>query len=120
MPTPIRWQVPTTLSADEARVAQMLHRIGKFYVFLREIRAELFNEAFQAELAAIYQPRGTAPVPPALLAMIVLLQPYDQVGDAEAVITARVDQRWQLVLGSLGMSQAPFLPALGGVQGKPP
>jgi hypothetical protein len=108
MPTPIRWQVPTTLTADEARVAQMLHRIGKFYVFLREIRAELFDEAFQAELAAVYQPRGTAPVPPALLAMVVLLQAYDQVGDAEAVITARVDQRWPLVLGTLGMSQAPF------------
>src|SRR6266545_2884999 len=108
MPTPIRWQVPTTLTADEARVAQMLHRIGKFYVFLREIRAELFDDAFQAELAAVYQPRGTAPVPPALLAMVVLLQAYDQVGDAEAVITARVDQRWQLVLGSLGMSTAPF------------
>ena len=38
--------------------------------FLREIRAELFDEAFQAELAAAYQPRGTAPVPPALLAMV--------------------------------------------------
>jgi hypothetical protein len=108
MPTPIRWQVPTTLTADESDIAQMLHRIGKFYVFLREIRAELFDEAFQAELAAVYQPRGTAPVPPALLAMVVLLQAYDQVGDAEAVITARLDQRWQLVLGTLGGRRAPF------------
>lgn len=66
----------------------------RFYVFLHEIRAELFDEAFQAELAAIYQPRGTAPVPPALLAMVMLLQAYDQVGDAEAVVTARVDQHW--------------------------
>lgn len=49
MPTPIRWRVPTALTADEARVAQLLHRIGKVYVFLREIRAELFDEAFQAE-----------------------------------------------------------------------
>ena len=86
----------------------MLHRIGRFYVFLREIRAELFDEAFQAELAAIYQPRGTAPVPPALLAMVMLLQAYDRVGDAEAVVTARVDQRWQLVLGCLGTPKAPF------------
>src|SRR5262245_5409277 len=95
MPTPIRWTCPTELSAEEAHVAQLLHRIGKFYVFLREIRAELFDDAFQAELAAVYQPRGTAPVPPALLAMVLLLQAYDQVGDAEAVVTARVDQRWQ-------------------------
>lgn len=108
MPTPIRWTCPTELTADEARIAQMLHRIGKFYVFLREIRAELFDEAFQAELAAVYQPRGTAPVPPALLAMVMLLQAYDQVGDAEAVVTARVDQRWQLVLGGLGATKAPF------------
>ncbi len=89
-------------------MAQALHRIGKFYVFLREVRAELFDDAFQAELAAVYRPRGTAPVPPALLAMVLLLQAYDQVGDAEAVVTARVDQRWQLVLGCLGAPKAPF------------
>ena len=41
MPTPIRWQVPTKLSAAEQRVADKLTRIGKFYVFLRDIRAEL-------------------------------------------------------------------------------
>ena len=63
MPTPIRWQVPVELSPEEARVAALLHRIGKFYVFLRTIRAELFDDAFQAELAAVYQPRGTAPLP---------------------------------------------------------
>jgi hypothetical protein len=75
MPTSIRWACPTELTAEEARVAQALHRIGKFYVFLREIRAALFDETFQAELAAIYQPRGTRPVPPALLAMVLLLKP---------------------------------------------
>jgi len=108
MQTSIRWVCPTELTADEGRVAQALHRIGKFYVFLREVRAELFDEAFQAELAAIYQPRGTAPVPPALLAMVTLLQAYDQVGDADAVVTAQMDKRWQLVLGCLGASEAPF------------
>src|SRR6266566_287339 len=108
MPTPIRWACPTELTAEEARVAQALHRIGKFYVFLREVRAELFDDAFQAELAAVYRPRGTAPVPPALLAMVLLLQAYDQVGDAEAVVTAQLDPRWQLVLGCLGATKAPF------------
>ena len=108
MPTPIRWPIPVELSVEEARVAAMLHRVGKFYVFLRAVRAELFDEAFQAELAAAYQPRGTAPLPAALLAMVTLLQAYDQVGDAEAVMTARVDQRWQLVLGCLGARDAPF------------
>src|SRR4029453_13850257 len=108
MPTSIRWACPTELTADERRVAQALHRIGKFYVFLREVRAELFDEAFQAELAAIYQPRGTAPVPPAVLALVTLLQAYDQVGDADAVVTAQMDKRWQLVLGCLGATEAPF------------
>jgi hypothetical protein len=39
MPIPIHWQVPTKLSAAEQHVADKLHRIGKFYVFLREIRS---------------------------------------------------------------------------------
>lgn len=108
MPTSIRWQVPQELSPDEARLAKKLQRIGKFYVFLREVRAELFDEAFQAQLAAAYQPRGTAPLPAALLAMVTLLQAYDQLGDAEAVVAAQVDQRWQLVLGCLGAADAPF------------
>ena len=109
MPNPIiRWACPTALTAEEAHVAQALHRIGKFYVFLREIRAALFDDAFQAELATVYQPRGRAPVPPALLAMVMLLQAYAQVGDAEAVVTAQLDPRWQLVLGCLGGTKAPF------------
>lgn len=87
----------------------MLTRIGKFYVFLREVRHELFDAAFQAELAAAYAvPRGTSPLPPAMLAMVTLLQAYDQVGDADAVVTAQMDRRWQLVLDCLGAEDAPF------------
>ena len=72
MPTPIRWTVPSALTAEERSVAEALHRIGKFYVFLRTIRDELFDEAFQAELAAVYQPRGMRPVPPAFLIRKIL------------------------------------------------
>jgi hypothetical protein len=108
MPTPIRWQVPIELSPEEARVAAVLHRTGKFYVFLRKVRAELFDDAFQVELAAVSQPRGTAPLPGALLAMVTLLQAYTQVSDADAGVAAQVDQRWQLVLGCLGATEAPF------------
>jgi hypothetical protein len=108
MPTPLRWSVPTELSAAEAALVAKLQRVGKFYVFLRTIRKELFDEAFQAELAAVYQPRGTRPIPPALLAMVLLLQAYGQVGDAEAVENATVDPRWQLALGCLGAARAPF------------
>ena len=74
MPTPIRWSVPIDLSPADAAVAAKVQRRGKFYVFLRAIRHELFDEAFQAELAAVYQPRGTRPLPPAQLAMALLLQ----------------------------------------------
>src|SRR5262245_17094219 len=108
MPTPIRWSVPSELDPEETRVAARLYRSGKFYVFLRTIRSELFDEAFQGELAAVYELRGTQPRPAALLAMVLLLQAYEQVSDAEAVENATVDLRWQLVLGCLGAEHAPF------------
>lgn len=108
MATSVRWQCPAPLGPEETRLVQQLHRVGRFYAFLRQVRGELFDEAFQAELAAVYQPRGTAPVPPALLAMVTLLQAYDQVGDADAVVTAVMDRRWQLVLGCLDATTAPF------------
>jgi transposase len=108
MPTEIRWRPPVALSPEEVLVARKLTRIGKFDVFLREVRAELFDASFQAEWAAGYQPRGTAPLPAALLALVTLLQAYDQVGDAEAVNAAQVDQRWQLALGCLRCTRAPF------------
>jgi hypothetical protein len=108
MPIPIRWSVPSELTAAEATLVGKLQRSGKFYVFLRTIRNELFDETFQGALAAVYRPRGTRPIPPALLAMVLLLQAYDQVGDAEAVENATVDPRWQLALGCLGAARAPF------------
>ena len=105
----MHWDIPIELSAQERKVAKRLHRIGKFYVFLRESRHQLFDARFEAELAKAYKkPRGTAPLPPALLAMVTLLQAYDQIGDADAVVTASMDKRWQLVLGTLGEDEAPF------------
>jgi len=40
--------------------------------------------------------------------MVTLLRAYGEVGAAEAGVIARVDQRWQLVLGSVGARKAPF------------
>lgn len=108
MTTTVRWNPPIELSPSERRIAKVLQRTGKFYVFLREVRHELFDEAFQAELAEAYGPRGTAPLPAALLAMVTLLQAYDKTGDADAVVTAQMDKRWQLVLDCLGEEEAPF------------
>ena len=71
MPTSIRWQVPGPLSAEEAGSRGICTASASSTSFSATIRQELFDEAFQAELAAVYQPRGTAPVPPALLAMVL-------------------------------------------------
>jgi hypothetical protein len=105
----MRWDVPVKMGVRELKVAKRLNRVGRLYVFLREIRHELFDAAFEQELEAAYKKaRGTAPLPPALLAMVTLLQAYDQVSDADAVVTVQMDKRWQLVLGCLGAEEAPF------------
>src|SRR5690606_18493497 len=96
------WKVPAELTTREKRLVARMRKRSRFFVFLREIRAELFDEDFQNELAAAYEPRGQEPVPPALLAMVMLLQAYTGTSDAGAVDEAEMDQRWQLVLGTLG------------------
>ncbi len=104
----MHWNIPKELTPEERRLVGRMRRKSKFYVFLREIRGELFDEDFERELAAAYKPRGQEPVPPALLAMVSLLQAYTGLSDADAVNEAEMDQRWQLVLGTLGQEQAPF------------
>jgi hypothetical protein len=92
----------------EKKVAAKLRKASGFYRFLWEVRSELFDDEFQAELEKSYEPRGQEPCPPALLAMVNLLQRYDGLSDADAVDAAENDRRWQLVLGCLGAEQAPF------------
>jgi hypothetical protein len=102
----MRWSPNRT--AAEKVVAGKLRKASSFYRFLWEVRDELFDEDFQAELAKSYQPRGQEPCPPALLAMVNLLQRYDGLSDADAVEAAENDRRWQLVLGCLDEERAPF------------
>lgn len=102
----MKWAPRAT--AAEKTVAEGLRPASKFYRFLWEIRGELFDEEFQAELFASYEPRGQEPCSPALLAMVMLLQRYDGLSDADAVDAAENDRRWQLVLGTLGQEMAPF------------
>lgn len=92
----------------EKKVAAKLRKASAFYRFLWEIREELFDAEFQAELEESYAPRGQEPCPPALLAMVNLLQRYDGVSDADAVDAVENDRRWQLVLGCLDAERAPF------------
>lgn len=102
----MRWK--TSHRAREKAVADRLRRSSKFYVFLWSVRAELFDDAFQDELIAAYEPRGQEPCPPAMLAMVNLLQRFDGISDADAVEEAENDKRWKLVLGTLDIDEAPF------------
>jgi hypothetical protein len=91
-------------------VCKRLQRTGRLFVFLREHRHELFDEPFQAELATMYseRTRGTPPKPPALLAMVTLLQAYTGLSDAAAVEQSVFDRRWQMVLGCEGVDKPPY------------
>lgn len=89
-------------------MAARLRPASKFYRFLWEIRTELFADGFEDVLLQSYQPRGQDPCPPALLAMVMLLQRYDGLSDADTVEAAENDRRWQLVLGTLDQDGAPF------------
>ncbi len=105
----MRWEVPNEFTPREQAVAKRLRRGSKFYLFLREIRGELFDEAFQAEMAVGYGvARGQKPLPPVMLAMATQLQAYNGLSDLDAVETAQEDRRWQFVLGTLDLDDARF------------
>jgi transposase len=85
-------------------------RRAKLFVFLREHRHELFDEEFQAELAAAYadSPKGQPPVPPAQLALATIVQAYAGVSDDEVIEATVMDRRWQLVLDCMDAEEPPF------------
>src|SRR3954451_17484503 len=83
----MRWKPPSG-SVREQAVAKRLRASSKFYRVLRRIRGELFADGFEEELIKAYQPRGQDPCPPAMLAMVMLLQRYDGLSDADAVDAA--------------------------------
>jgi hypothetical protein len=103
------WRPPIEPSLAEQTVMRLVRR-AKLFVFLREHRHELFDEGFQAELAAAWtdSPKGQPPVPPALLALATILQAYTGASDAEVIEATVMDRRWQLVLDCLDAERAPF------------
>lgn len=105
-----RWRPRETYTKQEEFLLRRLRRTRKLFAFLRDVRRELFDDAFQAELEGMYRNTGAGdePVPPALMAMALIMQAYLGVSDAEAVELTVVDLRWQLVLDRLGSDEPAF------------
>lgn len=107
------WQPQQATTSQEEFLLKRLRRTRKLFAFLRDYRHEIFDDTFQTELESMYRSNGAgkAAVPPALLAMALILQGYHGVSDAEAVELTVVDLRWQLVLGRLGQKEPAFAQA---------
>ena len=105
------------MTTQEEVLLRRLRRTRKLFGFLREHRTEIFDDAFQTELEAMYRDTGAGkdPIMPALLAMATLMQGYVGASDAEAVELTVVDLRWQLVLDCLRSDEPAF--SQGALQG---
>lgn len=106
---PPPWHPSVDLSFAEQAIVKRVRR-AKLFVFLRRHRQEIFSDAFQDELAALYKdsPVGQPPIPPAQLALATILQAYCGVSDDEVIEASVMDRRWQLVLDCLDEPTAPF------------
>src|SRR6266480_3956482 len=106
---PEMWKPPVELSQQEEQIVKKIRK-AKLFVFLREHRHELLDEALQQELANLYRPaeRGQPPIAPAMLALALILQAYMGILDDEVIEATLMDRRWQLVLDCLDTEQAPF------------
>jgi Transposase DDE domain/Transposase domain (DUF772) len=106
---PQLWQPSVELSAKEAQVVKRIRK-AKLFVFLRNYRHKIFDEAFQQEFAILYQEskQGQPPIAPAQIALAIILQAYMGISDDEVIEATIMDRRWQLVLDCLDTEEAPF------------
>lgn len=106
---PVVWEPPVAPSSLEAGIIRRIRR-AKLFVFLREQRHRLFDKPFQEELGRVYADSalGQPPIPPAQLALALLLQAYTGVSDDEVIEATTMDRRWQLVLDCLDVEEPPF------------
>src|ERR1700680_4087487 len=106
---PRLWQPPVELSVKEEQVVKRIRK-AKLFVFLRNYRHKIFDEAFQQEFAALYRDskRGQPPVAPAQIALAIILQAYMGISDDEVIEATIMDRRWQLALDCLDTEEAPF------------
>ncbi len=112
-----RWRPSVMVTKQEQFLLKRLEKKRKLFGFLRRHRHEIFDDEFQAELEAMYRGTGAGkePVPPAQMAMALLLQGYLGLSDWDAVEAALMDLQWQMVLGCLGAAEPPF--SQGALQG---
>lgn len=106
---PAIWKPPVELTRQEEQIVKKVRK-AKLFVFLRQHRHELLDEAFQEELASLYRQaeRGQPPVAPAMLALALILEAYTGVSDDEVIEATVMDRRWQLVLDCVDTDEAPF------------
>jgi hypothetical protein len=105
-----RWNPRREPSKKEQLLLKRLKRTRKLFSFLRLHRHEIFDESFQQELEQMYRQTGAGsePNPPAMMCMVLLLQGYIGISDAEAVEMTVVDARWQMVLDCLQAEEPLF------------
>ena len=117
---PPYWNPPIELSEAEQAIISRIKR-AKLFIFLRHNRHHLFDEEFQATLAAMFKDStvGQCPVPPALLALALILQAYTGVSDDEVIEALVMDRRWQLVLEAVLVSVLTCLLVLAVVSSNP-
>jgi len=106
---PPLWHPPIELSDHEELIIKRIKR-AKLFTFLRLNRSLIFNDEFQEELATIFKDStvGHSPVPPAKIALAIILQAYLGISDDEVIEEMLMDQRWQLVLDCLKCESPPF------------
>src|SRR5512139_1308536 len=110
---PSHWQPPVEFSPSEQAIVKRIKR-AKLFVFLREIRHELFDGELQNELSQMYldSPVGHPPVPPAQVALVMIIKAYIGASDDEAIVAMAMDRRCQLVLDCLYCEQVPVIKAI--------
>src|SRR5947208_16982196 len=105
-----RWKPPVAPTRQEQFLLKRLDRVRKLLGFLRVHRHELFDDALQDELASMYRTTGAGKdaLPPATMAMAMLVQRYLGTSDAEMVGLTVVGVRVRMVRGRWGAEQRAF------------
>ena len=106
---PVQWEPPIELLASEQVIVKRKRR-AKLFIFLRQHRHELFDEAFQQELANLYaqQSRADSPQWPRRFSAGDDSASLYRSSDDEVIEATVMDRRWQFVLDCLDTEQAPF------------